>query len=321
MSLYLGLDTSNYTTSVALFDSETYETLGKRRLLEVKKGTKGLRQSEALFFHVQNLPILMRDLFAEISIAPTAIGVSTKPRDAEGSYMPCFLAGKSLAESLGAYSKLPVFESTHQVGHILAALYSVDKLSYINDKFIALHVSGGTTDVLLVEPDDEKLMGIKNIGSSLDLNAGQCVDRVGIMLGLGFPSGPELEKLALKSDEDYKVKIPQKAPNCSLSGLENLCSNMVRRGESPQDTAKFCLDYISQSLESMILSAIKNYGSLPLILTGGVMANSLIRKYLSSKFECIFGKPEMSGDNAVGLAVYAALKQGYRPQNISKAGG
>ena len=309
----MGLDTSNYTTSVALFNSETYEAFGKRQLLEVKEGTKGLRQSEALFFHIQNLPILFRDLFSEKTECPVSIGVSVRPRDEAGSYMPCFLAGKSVAECLGSFSNLPVFESTHQVGHILAALYSIEKLSLIYGRFIALHVSGGTTDVLFVEPDEEKIIAIRNIGTSLDLNAGQCIDRVGLMLGLNFPAGPELEKLALKSDKDYKVKIPPKAPNCSLSGLENLCVAMAQKGESPQDTAKFCLDYISKTLESMISSAIKNHGNLPLLLTGGVMANSIIRKRLSDKFECIFGKPEMSSDNAVGLAVFAALKHGYKP--------
>ncbi|NLP48118.1 MAG: peptidase M22 [Clostridiales bacterium] len=308
MSLFLGIDTSNYTTSLALYKSESQTYISKRKVLEVKKGQKGLRQSEALFLHIKNLPELMRELFAQLEGDVGAIGVSLTPRDIEGSYMPCFLAGSMLAESLAAFSHKPLYTSSHQAGHIFAALLSADRLDLMNENFIAFHVSGGTTEVLLVKPKSPGDFKIKLIGATLDLNAGQAVDRVSHMLGLGFPGGPELEKLAEKSKKKYKPTVPEKGLDCSLSGLENLCLKMLESEQKPEDIARFCLDYIALTLDKMTKVAKNLYGDMPLLYTGGVMSNKLIGGYLARRHDCIFAKPELSVDNAVGLALMACLR-------------
>ena len=202
----LGIDTSNYTTSVAVYDSENGLMLQKKLLLPVKKGEKGLRQSDAVFHHTSRLYPLVQEIFSEYCGEIDAIGVSEKPRNIEGSYMPCFLVGVNAAKCIGAAMKKPVFGFSHQDGHIAAALYSSGKLNLINEKFIAFHISGGTSEMLLVTPDSEGTFDIKIIGNTLDLNCGQAVDRAGVMIGLSFPCGKELEKLALNCNALSQVR-------------------------------------------------------------------------------------------------------------------
>lgn len=304
----LGIDTSNYTTSTALYDTENGVIVQSKQLLPVKKGELGLRQSDAVFHHTKQLPMMMNNLMDNIDEIPDAIGVSVRPRNADGSYMPCFLCGEGLAEAIAAVNKIPVYKTSHQVGHILAALYSSDKLELVNEPFIAFHVSGGTTDCLLVNPDEDEVIRITEIGTSLDLKAGQAVDRVGLMLGLDFPCGVQLEKLAEKSDRKYKIKPTMKNGNCCLSGVENKCRKMLDDGEKYEDVALFCLTYIYSSISGMTEYALEKYGNLPVLFAGGVMSNKIIRKQLESKFRCYFAEPAFSCDNAAGTAVFAALK-------------
>ena len=304
----LGIDTSNYTTSVCLYDSVTGEVVQKKLLLPVKQGEKGLRQSNAVFHHTARLYPLVEELFAEFGGEIDAIGVSEKPRDAEGSYMPCFLVGVNVARSIGAVTGKPVYGFSHQAGHIAAALYSSGKMNLINEKFIAFHVSGGTSEMLLVSSDSERAFDVKITGETLDLNCGQAVDRAGVMMGLSFPCGKELEKLALESNERYNPKVCVNGGNCSLSGLENQCRKMLDGGESKENVARYCLDFICKTLEKMTEYSVTEYGELPLVFAGGVMSNSIIREKIQSRFGASFAQPEFSCDNAAGVAILAALK-------------
>lgn len=306
--IVLGIDTSNYTTSTALYNTETNQIIQSKKLLPVKKGELGLRQSDAVFHHTKQLPMMMTALFENINAVPDAVGVSVRPRNADGSYMPCFLCGEGLAESIAAVNSVPVYKTSHQIGHILAALYSADKLELIKEPFIAFHISGGTTDCLLVEPDNENVIKITEAGTSLDLKAGQAVDRVGLMLGLDFPCGVRLEKLAEKSNKKYKVKPTMKEGNCCLSGVENKCRKMLDDGEKHEDIAMFCLQYICSSISSMTEYALDKFGALPVLFAGGVMSNKIIRRQLENKYKSYFAEPAFSCDNAAGTAVYAALK-------------
>ncbi len=301
----LGIDTSNYTTSVCVYDSETGKIIQKKLLLPVKNGERGLRQSDAVFHHTARLYPLMQELFAEYGGEIDAIGVSEKPRDAEGSYMPCFLVGVNAAKCIGAAMRKPVYGFSHQSGHIAAALYSSGKMNLIKEKFIAFHVSGGTSEMLLVSPDSERAFSVEIIGETLDLNCGQAVDRVGVMMGLSFPCGKELEALALKSTEKYNPKICVKGGNCSLSGVENQCKKMLENGEAKENVARYCLDFICKTLEKMTEYALDRYGNLPLLFAGGVMSNSIIRSRIQSRFGASFAQPEFSCDNAAGVAILA----------------
>ncbi len=302
MGCFLGIDTSNYTTSVALYDSVTGEMKQQKKLLPVAKGNLGLRQSDAVFHHTKQLPDLVEALTSDIVL--TAVGVSVKPRLAEGSYMPCFLCGEGLARSLAAITGAELYRTSHQTGHILAALYSAGRLDLI------FHVSGGTTDCLICRPDDESIIDITEAGTSLDLKAGQAVDRAGLMLDLAFPCGPALEELALKSTKKFKVKPVIRGTDCSLSGLENKCKKMKDEGELYEDIALFCLTYVCETIKAMTKAAIEKYGNMPVVFAGGVMSDQIIRERLEKEFDAYFAEPQYSCDNATGLAVYARIKSG-----------
>ncbi|MGN0608409.1 MAG: peptidase M22 [Oscillospiraceae bacterium] len=311
MPFCLGIDTSNYTTSTALFDTDTMEVVHSKKLLPVKEGELGLRQSDAVFHHTKQLPEMIKQLFDGREADISCIGVSVKPRNIEGSYMPCFLCGEGLADSLGAVNKIPVHKTSHQTGHILAALFSAGRLELVNRKFIAFHVSGGTTDCLLVEPDRDNVIKITEIGTSLDLKAGQAVDRTGLMLGLKFPCGKELEKLAEQSSRSFKIKPVLKGGSCCLSGLENKCRQMLDSGESREDTANYCLSYIYAAVKGMTEYALLNEGNMPVVFAGGVMSDKIIRRRLEKDFEAYFAEPDFSCDNASGTAVFAAITEKF----------
>ncbi len=303
--MYLGFDTSNYTTSVALFDGSN--VIMQKKLLEVKQGERGLRQSDAVFQHTVNMPKLI-DNIKNSSKNLKAVAVSNKPRNIDGSYMPCFLVGENTATAVSAFNNLPIYKTSHQVGHILAALYSVGRLDLINKPFIAFHVSGGTTEALMVTPDEEQIIKAELIAESTDLKAGQAVDRTGVMLGLKFPCGPEIDKLAQKSNKIFKIKPSINGLNCSLSGVENKVKKMIESGEEKNDIAKFVISYIAASLDKMTENIIKKYGKLPLVFAGGVMSNTIINNQISKKYDALFAEPQYSCDNAAGIAIYAYLK-------------
>ena len=311
MSKVLGIDTSNYTTSAALLDTKSMTVTQSKKLLPVREGEKGIRQSEAVFHHTKQLPEVISALMGQGRAVPQYIGVSVKPRLEEGSYMPCFLAGEGFADSLGAVLGIEPDKTSHQVGHILAALFNSKRLDLIKDKktFGALHVSGGTTDLLLCEPDEENILKITHIGGSNDLKAGQAIDRCGVMLGLKFPCGQELERLALKSDRSFKIKPSVKGLECSLSGLENKCKDMLAKGKPKEDIALFCLMYVYESIKALTKAFYEGFGEKTVLYAGGVMSNSIIRSKLEDN-ERIFCEGEFSRDNACGVAVYSALKRG-----------
>lgn len=303
MSVSLGIDTSNYTTSVSAFDGE--KMIFRKKLLPVKEGEKGIRQSDAVFHHTVQLPELLNDLCSEITADISAVGVSVKPSNQEGSYMPCFLSGIAVAKGISSALKIPLYEFSHQDGHIAAALYSCGKTDLMNKKFIAFHISGGTSQGLLVSPCGDRFT-TELLCDSLDLKAGQAVDRVGLMLGLKFPCGAELEKLALQSEKNFdKIKVFHKDSSFSLSGVENKCKQMFNNHENLCDIALYCIKYIESALSETCSSLLNQYGSLPVVFSGGVMSNSIIRKDFEKKFGAYFAEPAYSSDNACGIAYLA----------------
>jgi N6-L-threonylcarbamoyladenine synthase len=306
MSLYLGIDTSNYTTSVSFIDSSG-KVVQKKRLLPVKEGERGIRQSDAVFHHSKAYPELIKELFDGVNEEISAVGCSYAPTTEDGSYMPCFLVGESFASSLSSVLKVPLLKFSHQQGHIVAALFSADGLDLLNEKFIAFHVSGGTTDAVLCENVNGEL-SVMPISSSNDLKAGQAVDRIGVKMGLLFPCGKELEKLALKSEKSFKNKIKLYNGDCSLSGLENKCLKMLENGETQEDTAKFLLCYIADTITAMTEYALGKFGELPVVFAGGVMSDKIIKDIITSRFDASFAEPEFSCDNAAGIAFLTSLK-------------
>ena len=307
MSYFLGIDTSNYTTSVALYDDVNNSIISKKKLLPVKEGEKGIRQSDAVFHHTVQLPELIKELFEDYKYQISGIGVSIKPCNEDGSYMPCFLSGLSVAVSLSSVLNVPLYRFSHQDGHIAAALYSADILNYINRDFLAFHISGGTSQALLVKPNYQYFETIK-VSDSLDLNAGQAIDRVGLSLGLKFPCGPGLEKLAKNSNNTLEyIKVFRRDGMFSLSGVENKCKQMLEIEHSPEDVALYCLSYIYSAIDDTVSELIEKYGDLPVVFSGGVMSNKIIREKLESKYNSYFAEPAFSADNAAGIAVLSSI--------------
>lgn len=306
MNVFLGFDTSNYTTSVAVFSDDG--VIQKKRLLPVKEGERGIRQSDAVFHHTKAYAELLECVLSEFSGKISAVGASVTPTTQEGSYMPCFLVGENAARTVSAVLNIPFYSFSHQQGHIAAALYSAKRADLLEQKFLAFHVSGGTTDLVLCEPDEKNIIKITPVSSSSDLKAGQAVDRIGVKMGIPFPAGAGLELLAQKSEKQYKNKIKLKDGFCSLSGLENKCLKMLSDGETKEDTAKFLLTYIADAISAMAEYALKEYGDLPLVFAGGVMSDKIIKDIITARFDASFAEPEFSCDNAAGIAFLTSLK-------------
>ncbi|MBE6601288.1 MAG: peptidase M22 [Ruminococcaceae bacterium] len=303
---FLGIDTSNYTTSAALcsFDGEVIANL--KIPLPVREGECGLRQSDAVFSHVRNLPSIMEQLRAQLPEKKIlAVGVSAFPRRAEGSYMPCFLAGRAAAESFAAALQIPVFTFSHQEGHIMAALYAsgAGERLLSAERFAAFHVSGGTTEVLLSTPDGNGF-SVELIGKTEDLNAGQAIDRVGVMMGLRFPCGREMEMLANTfSGKLPKPRISVKDGSCNLSGLQNLSEKLWRETADKPMVSAFVFSFLGETLAAMTAHIDACYGNLPIVYAGGVMSNVGLQRRLCSRENTYFAEASFSSDNAAGTAL------------------
>lgn len=305
MSGFLGFDTSNYTTSVAYYDGTSF--VQKKQLLPIKEGERGIRQSDAVFHHTMAYPQLLSELLKNAG-SISAVGASVKPTTREGSYMPCFLVGEGVAHAVSAAYGVPMYRFSHQQGHIAAAVYSSGCTELLDKKFLAFHVSGGTTDLVICEPDDEAVIKTTPYSSSSDLKAGQAVDRIGVKMGIKFPAGKGIEELALKSERTFKNKIKLNNGCCSLSGLENKCLKMLSDGESDEDVAKFLLTYIADTVFAMTEAAMADLGDLPIVYAGGVMSNSIIRGIIEARFDSYFAEPDFSCDNAAGIAYLTSIK-------------
>ena len=298
----LGIDTSNYTTSIAYFDGES--GVNCSRLLPVKQGELGLRQSDAVFAHIKSLPELSGRLFSDAPIgAVTAVGVSTRPRAVEGSYMPCFMVGYSHAKMLSDLLRVPLVEVSHQQGHVAASLWSAGHLELMDRPHLAWHLSGGTTELLLVEPEGKNVCCTK-IGGTTDISAGQLIDRTGQLLNLPFPSGKHLDELSRegKMAEIFKVKCP--GMEFSLSGVQNKVQQFHEKHQIPAETAAYALRCVAQAVFQATVNARKEYPDLPVVFSGGVASNSMLRQVLKP-LEPIFSEPQFSTDNAMGVAVLA----------------
>ena len=310
----LGLDTSNYTTSAAVFDGERGRNQG--RLLEVRPGELGLRQSDALFQHVKHLPEVVEALLGEEGLGTVqAVGASTRPRAVEGSYMPCFLAGASQGQVLSQVLGVPFYAFSHQQGHLAAAAWSAGRLDLLDRPFLAWHLSGGTTELLRVEPEEDGVaVRAEILGGTSDISAGQLIDRTGVLLGLSFPAGKGVEKLSRQAQkrEYYKVKV--NGLTFSLSGMENKVRQMVQRGEEPAEVAWFAQETVCRVVQACTKAAMEAYPGLPVLCSGGVASNGRLKELLWQNCGALFAQPQFSTDNAMGTAVltWRALERGRR---------
>ena len=311
----LGLDTSNYTTSVAVFDGRHGQNVGK--LLDVPEGTLGLRQSDALFQHVKRLPQLFQTLTDQKELQTIrAVGASTRPRAVEGSYMPCFLAGTSQGQALACTLGVPFFACSHQQGHLAAAAWSAGRMDLLDRPFLAWHLSGGTTELLYVEPDGYKVTA-QIIGGTSDISAGQLIDRTGVLLGLQFPAGKALDRLYQENLSIKAFPVKLQGLQFSLSGMENKVKAMLEAGEEPARVAGFVLDTVADVVVRATREALETYPGLPVLCSGGVASNSVLRRKMAEQCGALFAQPEFSTDNAMGVAIltHRALERGSRDES------
>ncbi len=302
--IFLGIDSSNYRSSVA-FVKEDNTYLSHRRYLPVPEGKKGLRQSDAVFAHVKQLPTVLREVLQQVDPSSIrCIGVSDRPRRLPESYMPCFLVGYSLATTLSSVLRVPMFCFSHQEGHIAAALLSANALHLKEKPFVAFHVSGGTTEVLYVQPATVGF-SVEIIGKTLDLNLGQVIDRSGALLGISFPFGPMLEEMAKQGSVTHPIRVCLKGMDCALSGMENKCQELLQKGEQKENIAAYILHSAAELLVQMTKKVRLKYGDIPILYTGGVMADDIIKDRLKTEPNTYFALPELTGDNAVGTALLA----------------
>ena len=310
MRAVLGIDTSCYTTSAALVSLSGRLIASSRRLLVVDAGERGLMQSEGLFQHVKNLPDMIADVMAKAPQAEiAAVCASTRPRPAQDSYMPVFRAGESQARAAAALLRVPFYPVSHQEGHVRAAM--VDSNIDAKQPFLALHLSGGTTEILLCDQGNLTLLG-----GSLDLHAGQLVDRTGVRMNLPFPAGPSLEKLAIAGKDSVKglIGVSIKGVDCCMSGAENKIMRWMQEEKMTQEEiAAEVFDFLCRTIERQIEAACEATGCRQALLAGGVASSTLLREMLEKRakkrrLNCrlCFARPELSGDNAVGVALLGA---------------
>lgn len=308
-SVFLGLDSSNYRSSICVIDQDRKIIFEQKELLPVKLGKRGLMQSEALFHHIVRLPELFARLPKE-KYEWKAIAASTKPRPIEDSYMPVFLAGEGFGRFAASMLQIPFFETTHQEGHIAAGIYSLGT-PFIRSRFLAVHLSGGTSELLLVESRNSGY-AIEIIGGSTDLHAGQLVDRIGVAMGLSFPAGPELELLAKEAEGNFSLPSAVNGYQFSFSGPESAALRAIATGIKREEIAQAVQQVISNSLEKVVRKAVLETGIRDVLIVGGVAANKYIKQRLVKRLEhpavqakLYFTSPAYSGDNAFGVACLA----------------
>ena len=296
----IGIDTSNYTTSIAYFDGNT--GVNCSRLLPVKQGELGLRQSDAVFAHIKSLPELSGRLFSDFGKnSITAVGVSTRPRAVEGSYMPCFMVGYSHAKLLSDSLGVPLIEVSHQQGHVAASLWSAGRLDLMDEAHLAWHLSGGTTELLLVEPEGKNVRCTK-IGGTTDISAGQLIDRTGQLLQLPFPSGKHIDSLSKEAVMKETFKVKCSGMEFSLSGVQNKVHQFHEKYAIPAETAAYALRCVAGAVYRATENALKEYPGMKVIFSGGVASNSMLREVIAP-LNPIFSEPQYSTDNAMGVAV------------------
>ena len=298
----IGIDTSNYTTSIAYFDGVGGENCSK--LLPVKQGELGLRQSDAVFAHIKSLPELSGRLFSHVQKdSITAVGVSTRPRAVDGSYMPCFMVGYSHAQMLSDALGVPMVEVSHQQGHVAASLWSAGCMELMDEAHLAWHLSGGTTELLLVEPEGKNVKCTK-IGGTTDISAGQLIDRTGQLLELPFPSGKHLDALSKEASMKEVFKVKCSNMEFSLSGVQNKVQQFHAAHNEPVETAAYALRCVAKAVYLASEQALKAYPGLRIVFSGGVASNSMLREVIAP-LNPVFSQPQYSTDNAMGAAVLA----------------
>lgn len=221
--------------------------------------------------------------------------------------MPCFMVGYSHAKLLSDVLHVPLIECSHQQGHVAASLWSAGRLDLMDRPHLAWHLSGGTTELLLVEPD-AKNVKCTRIGGTTDISAGQLIDRTGQLLKLPFPSGKHLDALSVEAVRTDVFRVKCRDMEFSLSGVQNKVQQYHAQGADSAETAAYALRCVIHAVHQATVNAQKAYPGLEVVFSGGVASNSLLRK-LTADLAPVFAQPQYSTDNAMGVALITARTQ------------
>lgn len=326
----VGFDTSAYTTSAAAVDMNGNILADARRVLKVRPGERGLRQSEALFQHIVNMPEVIDELMKKLRsdkerrITIKAAAASSRPRSEEGSYMPVFLAGINAGRNMAASLDIPYYEFSHQEGHIAAAAGVLPE----DHRAMAFHLSGGTGEIITIRGCEAR----KIAGGTRDLSFGQLIDRIGVAYGLGFPAGAAMDRIACENrekvrwhrslrgkrvyDQPAAGKIHVEGAYADLSGIETACQHAVRAGIPSEEAVPELFMRIADAIADMLTAACGEEKVSEVYLIGGVSASTFLRDELPGLLggrgiNVHFGSPRLSSDNAVGTARLAAARYRY----------
>lgn len=265
--------------------------------------------------HTENITLVLEETLKQSSVSIdeiSAIAVTYAP-----GLLGSLLVGVEFAKTLALVYKKPLIAVHHTVGHIYANAID-NELSF---PLLALVVSGGHTDLILMEGDYQ----FKILGSTLDDAVGECFDKVARVLGLPYPGGPNVDRLAEKGSPTYELPKPvnDDTYNFSFSGLKshiiNLVHNEKQRGKDIQkeDLAKsFQVTAIDELVRKVELALQRN-NVKEFIVAGGVSANRYLRaemKKVADQYHVKFSIPEFKycTDNAamIGAAAYPLFLKG-----------
>ena len=315
MNLFLGIDTSCYTTSLCLVDSSYHVVADERIILSVKSGERGLSQSNMVYQHMRNLPVLFERLVPYLANSRIcAIGVTNKPRRREDSYMPAFLAGFGYARSLAAVLHIPLYPMSHQENHLMAVLRDIGTIP--EQPFYGLHLSGGTTDMLKSVPVSKGL-DITRIGGTSDISAGQFIDRIGVALGFSFPAGMYVDKMAQDVTMCRKAgRVWCQQGELSYSGPESQAQRWIAKENAEKATVcQWTLATVWDGLRRMMDQVLPEGSQLT--AAGGVMSNQYLRQQLElycvqKRIRLHLAPDGYSADNSSGVAFWAAWQEGNK---------
>jgi len=308
--IILGIESSCDETSLAVYDSEKKEILATFTSSQAELHSKfgGVVPEVASRNHILKLESLFEQCMEEANITPQdidAIGVTNAP-----GLIGALFVGVSFAKALGYALKIPVVPVNHLSAHILAAELQHKELKA---PYLALIISGGHTHIY----DVDESYNFDLLARTIDDAAGESFDKVAKMLGLGYPGGPMIEKLAETGDEN-KISLPiaiKNRPDFSFSGLKTAVLNKINDGtETEQDIAASFQKTVAETLMLKTLRMAKSIGRKKIVVAGGVACNGYIRRAFMAKtdYEVYFPSPRLCTDNGDMIAFTAHKFFGQR---------
>ncbi len=343
----LGIETSCDETALCLLETREingiteYKILGNiiHSQINLHREFGGVFPMLAKREHIKNLPILYKEVLNSAKITENEINkiAVTKGPGLE----PALWTGILFAKEIGEKLKIPVIPINHMEGHIVGSLISnseihIDykKLPNIEYPCLAILISGGHTEIVKIS----EIGKYKILGATVDDAVGEAFDKVARMLGLPYPGGPEISKLAeMARNNNIPNQITLPRPmlhsnnlNFSFSGLKTSVLYTLKKlgeinEEQKQDIAREFENSVTEVLISKTKKAIESEGPTTLIIGGGVIANKYIRKAfeklaLEYSLKIYLPVSGLSGDNALMIAMVGALKTNTHSEEIKADG-